>query len=131
MKSRLMFIEKSTGANHDGPAWICRPRFSKTGGTVYFNNKAFKHGAWLSQYHGNHFNLETGKGYWISGAKKNGEDRHYFGKGIVFVDRKVLEDYLAFRGIDKLDPQKYEVVDIVETKTPADFYHLNNAILDR
>lgn len=129
MKSRMMFIEKSTGANHDGPAWICKPRFSRTGDTVYFNNKALKHGAWLSQYHGNHFDLETSEGYWISGVKKNGQDRHRFGKGKVFVDSAVLGEYLAFRGLDKLDPERYEVVEIVETKTPADFYDLNNAVL--
>lgn len=126
-----MFIEKSTGANHDGPAWISRPRFSRTASTCYFNDKCLAHGWHMqSQYDGNYVDLDTGHGYWISGVKKNGEDRHYLGKGIVFVDRKVVDEYLAFRGIDKLDPQKYEIVDIIETKTPADFYHLNNAKLN-
>lgn len=130
MKSRLMYIEKATGANHDGPAWIGMARFSKTGSTVYFDNKCFAHG-WhmLSQYEGNYIELESGAGYWISGLKKNGQDRHRFGKGKIFIDKAVVEEYLAFRGIDKLNPQKYEIVEIIEIKTPADFYHLNNTPL--
>lgn len=126
MKSRLMYIEKCTDGNHDGPAWIGRVRFSRTGETAYFNNKALGKGNMLS---GNHFDRETGEEYWISGVKKNGQDRHRLGKGFVFGESAVLEEYLAFRGIDKLEPRKYEVVEIVETKTPADFYHLNNAVL--
>ena len=121
-----MYIEECTGGNHNGPAWIGRVRFSRTGETTYFNNKALGK---ANMNAGNHFDRETGEAYWISGVKNNGHDRHRFGKGIVFVDRAVLEEYLAFRGIDKLDPQKYEGVEIVETKTPADFYHLNNVVL--
>jgi hypothetical protein len=42
----------------------------------------------------NYFEVETGEEYWISGPKKNGEDRHWAGSGKVEIDEDVREEYL-------------------------------------
>ncbi|WP_219909591.1 hypothetical protein [Flavobacterium magnum] len=41
MKSKVMYIENKTEGHH-GPAWIGKVEFSKSGQTVYFDNKALK-----------------------------------------------------------------------------------------
>jgi hypothetical protein len=38
--------------------------------------------------------IETREEYWISGPKKNGEDRHWAGSGKVEIDEDVREEYL-------------------------------------
>lgn len=102
MKSRLMFVESYTGGNHNGPAWIGRGYFSKSGKTMYFDGKSIS-------IHG--YEIGTGDRYWISGVKKNGQDRHKYGPATlkVMIDETVVEEYLHFRGLDKLPPL-YEVI---------------------
>jgi hypothetical protein len=39
MEERVMYVELKTGFNHDGPAWIGRVRFSKTGRTLYYRGR--------------------------------------------------------------------------------------------
>lgn len=121
MANELYYIEKKTGPNHDGPAWIGYVRKSKTGKTIYFNNKAYqKYG------HGDYADVETGAGYWISRVKKNGGDRHRFGRGIIMIDRKAVPEYLALRGLSELKSSQYSIVDIVEIKGSEDFYEIQN-----
>ena len=104
----LKYIEKCTGTNHDGPAWIGYVRTSKSGRTVYFNGRA------LSQVKGggvvgNHIDVETGELYWISGVKRDGTDRHWAGSGPVTIEARAVDEYLALRGLSRLDPKKYRV----------------------
>ena len=110
MSLRLMYVELKSGFSDDGPAWIGKVDFSKSGRTAYFNNKAFKHAG-----KGHFGDIETGENYWISGIKKNGEDRHVFGKGKIQIDRTVVEEYLNHVDFDELKPSKYELVDIQQT----------------
>src|ERR1017187_4692968 len=42
MKGQLTYIELKTGYSDDGPAWVGLVEFSKTGQTLYFDNKALK-----------------------------------------------------------------------------------------
>lgn len=95
MKRReLKYIELKSGHSDDGPAWIGYVEFSKTGRTVYFDDKAF-HG----NGHGNCVDVETGENYWITGIKANGNNRHVFGRGIVKIDEDAIEEYQAVTGI--------------------------------
>ena len=71
MKPQIKYIELKSGYSDDGPAWIGLVTFSKTGRTVYFNGKAFK-SLKPKGISGNHYDLETGEEYWISGVKKTG-----------------------------------------------------------
>ena len=121
MKPAILYIEQGSG-NHNGTAWIGKATFSKSGRTVYFNSQAFKksHGAW-----GNHRDLMSGDEYWVSGIKKNGQDRHWAGGGKILVDRSIVSEYLEFMGWERLDPQRYEVVDILPTDKQS-FSQLEN-----
>ena len=121
MPIELYYIEQKSGTNHDGPAWIGYIRKSKTGKTIYFNNRAFQKFG-----HGDYADIETGEGYWISRIKRNGEDRHRFGRGKIMIDRKAVNEYLNYRKLEALKMSQYEIVDIVEIKNPEDFYELEN-----
>jgi hypothetical protein len=87
-----MYVELKTGYNDNGPAWIGRVRFSKTGQTVYYRGKSLRRipGGGISA---NYCDVETGEQYWISGMKKNREDRHWAGAGPVVIDGDVRAEY--------------------------------------
>lgn len=110
MKSQIKYIELKTGYNDDGPAWISKVDFSKSGKTIYFNDKAFK-----GNGHGTCFELETGDEYWISGIKKDGTDRHWAGTGKIMIDKNIVEDYLRLVNFKELDKNHFELVDILPT----------------
>jgi len=92
MKTRIMYIELKSNRNDRGPAHIGRVRFSKSGSSVYYDGTRFEtlKGGGGS---GNYFNVETGDQYWISGCKKNGQDRHWAGSGTIKIDDDVREEY--------------------------------------
>jgi hypothetical protein len=105
----ILYIELKSGYSDGGPAWIGRVKYSKTGLTIYFNNKGFQKYAGIS---GNYIDVETGEEYWISGVKKNGEDRHWAGFGKVMIDRKIIVEYLTITGQKIIDDKRLEIVDI-------------------
>jgi hypothetical protein len=114
MKPKIMYIEnKSEG--HSGSAWIGYAEFSKSGQTLYFDNKALKK-LKTTGISGNHFDLETGEEYWISGIKKNGEDRHKYGGGKVMLDKDCIEEYLKLINAESIDERKYIIVEIQKTE---------------
>jgi hypothetical protein len=95
MRSRIVYVERTTG-NHNGPAWIGRVHFSKSGRTVYYRGLTLRRlpGARCA----NHYDVDTGEEYWVSGVKKNGEDRHWAGSGPVEIDDDVLDEYRQMIG---------------------------------
>lgn len=112
-----MYIEHKSGQADRGDAWIGKVEFSKSGQTAYFNGQAFKkfngHAYSYSEY-SNYYDIESREGYWISGVKKNGQDRHWAGGGKVMIDRNVVDEYLKLVDFDKLDTS-YELVDVKQT----------------
>ena len=125
MTKRLMYIELKSGYSDNGPAWIGLVTFSRTMRTVYFNNKAFGKKRWIGS---NFYDIETGDEYWISGVKKNGEDRHWAGNGKILIDRKIIDDYLKITGDETLDKSKFEITEIMETRDKNDFVEIENQI---
>lgn len=103
----LKYIELKTGQAHKGPAWIAHVKMSRSGTTVYFAGKALRQGNGAS---GNHFDIETGEEYWVSGVKKDGTDRHWAGSGKVAIEASAVEDYLELTGAKELDPARLVVV---------------------
>jgi hypothetical protein len=89
VRERVMYVELKAGA---GTAWIGRVQFSKTGRTVYYRGRKLERirGGGIS---GNHIDTETGEEFWISGVKKNGQDRHWAEGGPVEVDADALDEY--------------------------------------
>lgn len=95
MKPRIMYIELKThpvGHNDRGPARIGRATFSKTGRTIYYRGLKLQRGRPTSC--GNYYDADSGDEYWVSGPKKNGEDRYPWGKAApVEIDEDVREEY--------------------------------------
>jgi hypothetical protein len=96
-----MYIELKSGCDDNGPARIGRVSFSGTGRTIYYRGKAFQP-LGRSGFNANYRDPETGEEYWISGPKKNGQDRHWAGSGRVEIDADVVEEY--WRDIRGCDP---------------------------
>lgn len=107
MKTEIVYVEIETGSNHDGKAWIGKCFFSKTGQTIYFNGNVYRKGKGFSS---NYLDIETGNGFWISGVKKNGTDRHRFGKGIIEIDESIVPEYLKIIGEAELQKNKFKIV---------------------
>jgi hypothetical protein len=90
MKSRIMYIERKAG-NIEGTARIGRVTFSKSGRTIYYKDKRFRtlNG---QGFKSNYYEVTTSEDYWISGPKRNGEDRLYRAGGAE-IDDDIREEY--------------------------------------
>ena len=118
MKNRIMYIEHKTNQNDKGKAWIGYAEFSKSGKTVYFNNMAFKKNTGYADAntdYANYFDIETDEAYWISGVKKNGQDRHWAGSGKIFIEKSIIDEYLSIVDLNSLDKIKFEVIEVLKT----------------
>lgn len=114
MKSEIKYIELKSGYSDKGPAWIGKVKFSKTGKTVYFNGKSFKR-LKSGGISGNYYDLESDDEYWISGVKKNGQDRHWAGGGKIMIERSIVQEYLKLVDFDVIDDRHFELVDVIST----------------
>jgi hypothetical protein len=87
-----MYIEdKSAGL--DGPAWIGRVEFSKSGRSLSYRGRTFQSLAG-SGFKANYFDVENGDQFWISGPRKDGCDRLYDNSSRpVEIDPDVAEEY--------------------------------------
>ncbi len=92
-RSRIMYIEEKSGL--EGDARIGRVYFSKSGRTLYYNGQRFR-SLKGSGYKANYYDLETGAHYWISGPKKDRNDRLYGGCGGVQIDSDVYAEYRRY-----------------------------------
>lgn len=125
MKKRILYVEQKNGSEGQNPAWIGKGAFSKSGRTIYFNDQAFKSltGAGIS---GNYYNIETGDEYWISGVKKDQQDRHWSNSGVITIDQSVVSEYLGIIGASKLSFSKYKIVQFVEGNVVSRIEQLEN-----
>jgi len=90
-KTRIMYIERKA-ESLNGPARIGRVSYSKSGRTVEYNGRQFQKSN--RGYKWNHFDVETGDEYWISGPRKDGQDRLYpQSSQAVHIDEDVREEY--------------------------------------
>ncbi|UBU15824.1 hypothetical protein [Nonomuraea gerenzanensis] len=104
MRPRILYVELKTGYNTDqGPAWISRVSFSKSGRTIYFKGRTLAH---HRTFDGNHVDVETGEAFWVSGPKRDRTDRRYSNLP-VSVDDEVMEEYQAFLAGEPLIPSRH------------------------
>lgn len=113
MQSKIMYIENKSKGHH-GLAWIGFAEFSKSGQTVYFDGKALKK-LKICGISGNHFDIETGEEYWVSGVKKNGQNRHQFGGGKIMIDKKSIDEYLKLVDFDIIDEKNFTIIEFSKT----------------
>ncbi|MFP4003844.1 MAG: 1-deoxy-D-xylulose-5-phosphate synthase [Alphaproteobacteria bacterium] len=91
-KTRIMYIEnKSESLN--GPARIGRVTFSKTGKSISYGGRTFQ-SLKGSGFKANYYDIETGEEFWISGPRKDGNDRLYpESSQPVEIDDDIAEEY--------------------------------------
>ncbi len=93
-RSRIMYIEdKSDGLI--GVGRIGRVYFSKSRKTLYYRGLKFQ-SLKGTGFKANYFEVETGDHYWISGPRKDQNDRLYGGNQGVIIDDDVREEYFNY-----------------------------------
>jgi hypothetical protein len=120
MKTELIYVELKSGYSDNGPAWIGYSSYSKSGATIYFNGLAFK----SSKGQGigaNYYETTTGNEYWISGVKKNRQDRHWAGSGMILIDKPAIDKYLEIVGLKSLP--KNIIPTELEPSKPSPVHH--------
>ena len=90
-KSRIMYVENKSGGL-EGPARIGRVYYSKTGKTLYYKDQRFR-SLKGSGFKANYYDVDTGDEYWISGPRKDRNDRLYGGQSGVVIDDDVIDEY--------------------------------------
>jgi hypothetical protein len=125
----LRYIELKSGHADNGPAWIGYVKYSQTGRTVYFNGRGLLRlkGQRRGESGGNYVDMETGESFWVSGVKKNGEDRHWAGSGKVLVEAEAVPEYLRTVGAKTLDKSRCEVTNSIRPTDITRLTKLSNA----
>lgn len=120
----LRYIELKSGHSDEGPAWIGYVSASKTGRTLYFNGRGLMKlkGQRRGEAGGNYVDMETGESFWVSGVKKNGEDRHWAGSGKVLLEAEAVSEYLLAIGAKTIDKSRCEVTNSIR---PTDIERLS------
>ena len=109
MKQKLIYVELTSELNHTGPAWIGYGHFNRTGKTVYFNGRILGKGRGIV---GNFVDIQSGEEFWVSGVKKNGQDRHWAGSGKIVIDKSAIQDYLKIISEEELPKNKFVVEEL-------------------
>jgi hypothetical protein len=127
----LRYVELKSGHSDNGPAWIAYVEQSKTGRTVYFNGRGLMKlkGQRRGAGGGNYVDMETGESFWVSGVKKNGENRHWAGSGRVLVEAAAVSEYLQTIKAGKLDSSRCEVTNSIRQTDIKRLSQLANASL--
>jgi len=99
-----MYIEKKAGAV-TGPGRIGRVTPNRTGRTLYYRDHIFRRIVG-GGFKANYIDETTGEDYWISGCKRDGNDRMYGSSAPVEIDDDVREEYWC--GIRNLPDQRHQ-----------------------
>ncbi len=86
-----MYIELKTGFNDDGPAWIGRVRFSKTGRTIFYRGRELREKAGGESV--THQDVVTLEDFWVSGVKGRRRARLWADRDDVEIDDDAREEY--------------------------------------
>ena len=100
------------------PGWIAYVTQSKSGRTLYFNGRGLLKlkGQRRAEAGGNYVDMRTGGSFWVSGVKKNGQDRHWAGSGKVLIEAAAVADDLKTMEAEALDTSRYSITEsIVQT----------------
>ena len=95
-KYKIMYIEHK-GSSLEGSARIGKVYFSKSGRTLYYKDKKFQ-SLKGTGCKANYYDVDTGEEYWISGVRKDENNRLYGGNRGVEIDEDILDEYLKIIG---------------------------------
>lgn len=90
LKEDCHFLKSGSLSNF---ARIGRVTFSKTGKSIYYQEKCFARLKGMGGSKANYYDVETGEEYWISGCKKDGTDRLYNDRLPIEIDEDVRVKY--------------------------------------
>lgn len=65
--------------------------------------------------HGGCHDIETGDIYWITGIKKDGNNRHIFGRSKIQIKDRAIEEYESITGIKIHNNENFELVTVTST----------------
>lgn len=130
MTKEIRYIELKSGFSSDDPAWIAEVEFSKSGQTVYFNDMALKK-LKTPGIVSNHYDIETGEEYWISGVKRNGQDRHWAGGGKILLDEEIVPDYLKLVDFTIINDKHFELIRLNKDSDKSRFNELENSKIEK
>src|SRR5258708_3206194 len=74
---------------------------------------------------GNYVDMETGESFWVSGVKKDGQDRHWAGSGKVLIEAAAVAEYLQTIKAKALDTSRCEVTNSIR---PTDIARLSQLV---
>jgi hypothetical protein len=102
---------------------------SKTRRTLYFNGRGLMKlkGQRRGESGGNYIDMETGESFWVSGVKKNGQDRHWAGSGKVLIEAAAVSDYLKAIGAKTLDKSRCKVTNAIRQTDIERLSQLSNS----
>jgi hypothetical protein len=125
----LRYIELKSGHSDNGPAWIAYVTPSKSGRTLYFNGRGLHKlkGQRRGDSGGNYLDPLTGEFFWISGVKKNGQDRHRAGSGKILVEADALPEYLSRIAAKNLDNSRHEITHAIVQTDIQRLFRMANA----
>lgn len=125
----LRYIELKSGYSDNGPAWIGYVKESKSGRTLYFNGRGLMKlkGQRRGRSGGNYVDMEAGESFWVSGVKKDGQDRHWAGSGKVLIEAAAISDYLKAINAKTLDTSRCEITNSIVQTDIERLSHLANA----
>jgi hypothetical protein len=125
----LRYIELKSGHSDNGPAWIGYVTQPKSGRTLYFNGRGLMKlkGQRRGGAGGNYIDMETGESFWVSGVKKNGEDRHWAGSGKVLIEADAVSDYLDTIKAKTLDTSRCAITHSIVQTNIERLSHLANS----
>ena len=89
----MMYVELKSGHGDNGPAWIGRVTFSKSGRSSFYRGRELIHIKGGTS--GNYMDVQTREECWVSGVKENGSNRHWAGSGPIQIDDDVRAEYEA------------------------------------
>jgi hypothetical protein len=91
---------------------------------LYFNGRGLMKlkGQRRGESGGSYVEMETGESFWVSGVKKNGEDRHWAGSGKILIEAAAVPDYLEAIETETLNPSRCEVTNSIR---PTDITRLS------
>ena len=92
-RTRMMYVELKSGYGDNGPAWIGRVTFSKSGRSIFYRGRELiRISGGVS---GNYMDVQTREEFWVSGVKRSGSNRDWAGSGPVQIDDDVRAEYEA------------------------------------
>ena len=125
MTNPVRYIELKTGYSGNGPAWIARVSFSKSGRTIYFNDRAL-HRIARGGISANFMDIESREEFWISAVKRRGTNRHLSNNAPILIERSARDLLEKDPHYKQLNFHSFETIEDFPMNSPERFHQIEN-----